>query len=273
MSEPKVEVDVVDAPPEAPETAPVVEEEGTEDVVTIGEPPPPAEPEEPAPAWVKELRKTNRDQARKIRDLEAQGKPAPTAPAAPTLPPKPTLEAHDYDEGKFEASLSSWFEQKRKVDEATSAAKARADDEVKSAQEKQKTYKTQAAALKVADFDDAEDVVVAHLSITQQQVLLQGSDAPHIVVYALGKDPAKLKELALIKDPVKFAFAISKLESQVQVTKRKPLTVPESSSPNGTARLSGSASDQLAKLEAEADKTGDRSKVVAFKRSQKAKGK
>ena len=270
MFEPEAEgsVDVV----EVEEVAPAANEPDEIVSVTIGEAPPPAETEEPAPAWVKEVRKTNREQAKKIRELEGQlAKPSP-APAAPTLQAKPTLEGHDYDEGKFEASLSSWFEQKRKVDEAERSAKAKADDEVKTAQERQKTYKTQAAALKVADFDDAEDNVVAHLSILQQQVLLQGSDAPHLVVYALGKDQAKLKELAAITDTVKFAFALAKLESQVKVTKRSPTTAPESSSPNGTARLSGSASTQLAKLEAEADKTGDRSKVVAFKRSQKAKG-
>ena len=270
MTEPEAEGIVDDVKTE--ETAQAEPEAEEIVAISIGEPPPQAEPEEPAPAWVKEVRKTNREQAKKIRELESQLAKPSTTLAVPTLPAKPTLEGHDYDEGKFEASLSNWFEQKRKVDEAHAKAKAKEDDEVKTAQERQKSYKQQAAALKVADFDDAEDNVVASLSMLQQQVLLQGSDAPHLVVYALGRDQAKLKELAAINDPVKFAFALAKLESQVKVTKRSPLTAPESSSPSGTARVSGAVSDQLARLEADAAKTGDRSKVVAFKRSQKAKG-
>jgi hypothetical protein len=270
MNEPEAEGSVDDVKTE--ETAQAETEVEEIVAVSIGEPPPQAEPEESAPAWVKEVRKTNREQARKIRELESQLKAPQTQAAVPVLPKKPTLESHDYDEVKFESALSEWFDAKRKVDEAERSAKAKADDEAKTVQERHKAYKQQAAALKVEDFDDAEDNVANSLTLLQQQVLLQGSDSPHLVVYALGKDPAKLKELATIKDPVKFAFAISKLETQVQVTKRKPSTSPESPSPSGTARVSGAVSDQLARLEADAAKTGDRSKVVAFKRSQKAKG-
>ena len=41
-------------------------------VVSIGEEAPPAEEEVRAPEWVRELRKTNREKERRIRELEAR---------------------------------------------------------------------------------------------------------------------------------------------------------------------------------------------------------
>jgi hypothetical protein len=271
MTTPEAEgsVDVV----EVEEAAPAAEEPDEIVSVTIGEAPPPESTEEPpAPAWVKEVRQKNREQARRIRELEDQAKAREPAPKVQALPPKPTLQDHDYDEAKFEASLAGWFEVKRKVDDDSAKAKAQADNLVKTAQERQATYKQNLSALKVDDADEAEDAVVQHLSIQQQDMLLEGTDAPHLVVLALGRNPAKLKELAEIKSPAKFAVALGKLESQVQVTtKRKPSTSPESSPSSGAAR-SGLADKTLERLEADAEKSGDRSKVQAYKRSKKAKG-
>ena len=269
MTTPEVEgsVDVV----EVEEAAPAAEEPEEIVSVTIGEAPPQAETEEPAPAWVKEVRQKNREQARRIRELEDAAKAREPAPKVQTLPPKPTLQDHDYDEAKFETSLAGWFDAKRKVDDDSAKAKTQADNLVKIAQERQASYKQNLSALKVDDADEAEDAVVQHLSIQQQDMLLEGTDAPHLVVLALGRNPAKLKELAEIKSPAKFAVALGKLESQVQVTKRKPSTSPESSPSSGAAR-SGLADKTLERLEADAEKSGDRSAVVAYKQKQKAKG-
>lgn len=257
---------------EAEETAPAVETEDEIVNVTIGEPPPPSETEEPAPAWVKEVRKENREKARRIRELEDQLRAKEPAPVVPTLPPKPSLKDHDYNEEAFESAFAGWTEQKRKADEASAKAKAEADKVITSAKERQADYRKQLAALKADDADEAEEAVVQHLSIAQQDMLLEGSDAPHLMVLALGRNPEKLKELASIKSPAKFAAALGKLETQVQITKRKPSTAPESSPSTGSTRSSGVVDNTLARLEADAQKTGDRSKIVAYKRSQKAKG-
>jgi len=52
------------------------------------------------------------------------------------------------------------------------------------------------------------------LDPVQQDIILQAAQNPALAVYALGKSKDKAKELASIKDPVKFAFALGKLENQ-----------------------------------------------------------
>ena len=147
MTEPEAEGIVDDVKTE--ETAQAEPEAEEIVAISIGEPPPQAEPEEPAPAWVKEVRKTNREQAKKIRELESQLKAPQAQAAVSVLPKKPTLESHDYDEVKFESALSEWFDVKRKVDDAERSAKAKADDETKTVQERHKNYKQQLRSLRL----------------------------------------------------------------------------------------------------------------------------
>jgi hypothetical protein len=125
------------------------------------------------------------------------------------------------------------------------------------------------AELRVKDYEDAEAVAQELFSITQQGVVLQGADNPALVIYALGKNPKKAKELSDIKDPVKFAFAVAKLEKELKVTNRKQAPAPERVV-TGTGRSSGAVDSQLERLREEAARTGNMSKVVAYKRQKKA---
>jgi hypothetical protein len=92
------------------------------------------------------------------------------------------------------------------------------------------------------------------------------------VVYALGKNPKRAKELAAITDPVRFATAAGKLEAQLKVTNRpKPPAPPRVVT--GSAPISGSVDSNLERLRAEAEKTGDMTKVLRYKQQLRAKGK
>jgi len=108
------------------------------------------------------------------------------------------------------------------------------------------------------------------LSVTQQGILLQGSDNSALLVYALGKNPKRAKELSEIKDPVKFAFAVSKLESQLKVTK-KTAPPPEKTPPSGGARSTGGSDEVLENLRAKAERTGDYTQILAYKRQLQSK--
>lgn len=255
-------------PDEDPPEDPPADEE--EVVITLGEDPPPSEEDENqrAPEWVRELRKTNREKDRRIRELEAQLKAPQAAETAADPGTKPTLDSCGYDEAKFEAELSAWHERKRKAEEQQTEQRRKAEAEQAAWQATLDAYGKEKSALKVKDFEDAEDVVKEHLSTTQQGVILHGAEKRAQLVYALGKSPSKLKELAAIADPVKFAFAIAKLETQLKVTPKKSAPLPErqlhGSSPGGAA-----VENQLERLRAEAAKTGDFSKVHAFKRQQR----
>jgi len=256
--------------PEATASAPETEED--EVMVTIGEEAPPPEEHAQAPEWVRELRKQHRQLQREKRDLEEKLKSVsqPTAERPIAVGKKPTLEEHDYDADKYETELAEWFERKRKADETEARARAAEVEANQAWQAKLDGYGKAKADLKVRDFEDAEAQVSETFSVTQQGVLLQGADNPALLVYALGKNPSKAKELASIKDPVKFAFAVAKLETQLKVQNRKAATPPEKTV-RGTGPVSGAVDSTLERLRAEAEKSGDFTKVMAYKRQQRAK--
>ena len=246
------------------------EGEGDDDVVvSIGEESPPQEEEQRAPEWVRELRKANREKERKIRELEAKLNATATETKPVALGPKPTLEACDYDSEEYEKKLADWYEDKRLHDAAEAEAQAQRDAEAKAWQDKLDSYAKARATLKVRDYEDAEAVALETFNVTQQGIVLQGSDNPALIIYALGKNTTKAKELASITDPVKFAFAVAKLETQLKVTNRKAAAAPERTITTGGGRISGSVDSTLDRLREEALKTGDMSKVMAYKRSKK----
>lgn len=246
------------------------EGEGEDDVVvSIGEESPPQEEEARAPEWVRELRKANREKERKIRELEAKLNAAPTETKPVALSKKPTLEDCDYDSEEYETKLAAWYEDKRRHDAAEAEAQAQRDAEAKAWQDKLDSYAKARASLKVRDYEDAEAVALETFNVTQQGIVLQGSDNPALIIYALGKNTSKAKELASITDPVKFAFAVAKLETQLKVTNRKAAAAPERTIATGGGRISGSVDSTLDRLREEALKTGDLSKVMAYKRGKK----
>ena len=245
--------------------------DGEDDVlVSIGEESPPQEEEVRAPAWVRELRKSNREKERKIRELEAQINTAATENKPVALGKKPSLEDCDYDSEEYENKLSAWYDDKRIHDASESEAVAQRDADAKAWQGKLNSYAKARASRKVHDYEDAEAVALEAFSITQQGIVIQGSDNPALIIYALGKNAVRAKELASITDPVKFAFAVAKLETQLKVTNRKAAASPERTISSGGGRISGSVDSTLDRLRDEALKTGDLSKVMAYKRSKKS---
>jgi hypothetical protein len=247
------------------------EDEDDEDevVISIGEESPPQDEEVRAPAWVRELRKSNREKERKIRELEAKLNTTATETKPVALVSKPTLESCDYDSDEYEQKLAEWYEHKREYDAAEANVAAQRDAESKAWQDKLDSYAKARASLKVRDYDEAEATALDTFDVTQQGIVLQGSDNPALLIYAIGKSAKRAKELAAITDPVKFAFAVAKLETQLKVTNRRATTAPERTITTSGGRVSGSIDSQLERLRAEALKTGDLSKVMEYKRRKK----
>lgn len=244
--------------------------------ITIGDESPPSEEEQRdqrAPAWVGELRKSKREADRRNRELTAEVerlKGAGQQPQPVTVGPKPTLEACGYDEAKYEADLTSWHDRKA----GAAAEEARKQE---AASQADKAWKAQLAhhsklksELKVRDFDEAEANVEDALSVTQRGLIVHGAENSAQIVYALGRNPKTLKDLAAITDPVKFAFAVARLETKLKVTPRTTAPLPERQI-RGNAPAQGSTDKRLERLEADAVKSGDRSKVIAYKRDLKTK--
>ena len=251
------------------QTETVADTEPAEDevVVQIGEEPPPPEEQARAPDWVRELRKSHRELQRRNRELEEKAKVV-AVEVKPQVGKKPTLEDLDYDAERYEAALSSWYDQKRRADEVEAKAREAAAAQDRAWQAKLDSYGKAKAELKVRDYEDAESIAQETFSVTQQGVMLQGAENPALVIYALGKNPTKAKELSSISDPVKFAFAVAKLEAQLKVTPRKAPPPPERAV-RGTAPVSGTVDSTLERLREEAARTGNMSKVMAYRRQQK----
>jgi hypothetical protein len=241
------------------------ESESDEVVVSIGEDAPPAEEEVRAPEWVRELRKTNREKERRIRELEAKLS-ATTTEIKPvvTLGPKPKLEDYDYDSDRYEQAIDQWHDRKREHDREAEQALQSEQQQQKAWQAKLDDYGKAKAELKVRDYEDAEETVQQILNVTQQGVLLNGCDNPALVVYALGKNPKKTAELAKLTDPVKFAFAVAKLEKELKVTNRRAAPAPERVV-SGTGRSSGAVDSTLERLREEAARTGNMTKVIQYR--------
>lgn len=255
--------------PDAPEPDAEAEAEGEEQIaVSFGDEAPEPEPEPaPEPNQLKQLRDQARVLLREKRELEeklrAKEAPSPEVP----LGAKPKLEDHDYDADKFELALQDWFEKKRQADEKAAKANAEARAKEEAWQAKLNEYGQAKAKLKVPDYEEAEERVQATFDITQQGVMIAGAENPALLVYALGKHLAKAKELAAIKDPVKFAFAVARLETQMKTTPRSRAAPPAPETPMRSTAPSRSASNAtLARLEAEADRTGNRTEVQRYKR-------
>lgn len=246
--------------------------EADEVVVTIGDTAPTQEEEEiaKAPEWVRELRKTNRELSRQNRELQKQAQDKGAAAQAVALGPKPTMADADidYDATKFEAALNKWNDQKRTADQRATDAQAAEKKAQDAWAVRLGEYGEAKTKLKVKDFGEAEAAATEVLSQVQQGIVVQGAENAALVIYALGKNPAKLKELGAITDPVKFAFAVAKLEKDLKLTTRKAPPPPEKVV-TGSAPKSGVVDSQLDRLRAEAEKTGDYSKVTAYQRQKR----
>ncbi len=248
-----------------------LENEPSETIVTIGDEPPPEE-EARAPDWVRDLRKKSREDKKRIRELEEQLNASKAPTTTITVGKKPTLEENDYDSEKYESELEKWYDRKRKSDEIA----ARIENEQNAAkaawQAKLDGYAKAKNELGIDDIDDAESAVMEAFNVTQQGIIIQGADNAALIVAAIGKNEAKLNELKSITDPVKFAFAIAKLEDKLKVIKRSAAPSPEKRVVSTGGKPSSSAlKNEGDRLLDEAQKTGNMDKYRAWSRQQRAK--
>lgn len=270
--------EVVETPPEGQDT----ETETEEHELSEGDPPEDELDEfsfgdEAAPAsagndsdLVRHLRKVNREQAERLSAIERGEIPAQPKPIERKA--KPTLEDCEYDADRFETELLAWNETERQATAAEAQVAERTQAEQARFAARLQAYGEGQKALKVRDFEAAEVAVLTGLSQVQQAVVIKAADDPAKLVYALGRHPEKLKTLSAIEDPIEFTKQLVKLEGTLKVT-RATRTPPDPDVPvRGSAPLAHGTDKTLERLEKEAERTGDRSAVIAHKRRLKAQG-
>ncbi|MES0444996.1 MAG: hypothetical protein ABUJ92_00485 [Desulfobacterales bacterium] len=250
------------------EVTEVEEEESDAMVVTIGDDEPEEQEEANAPAWVKEVRQKNRELNKELKELRRQTEVA-AQPGYIVVGKEPEMDDPDidYDTEEFKVKWAAWAERTRQAEAAADNVKAAQTAEAEAWQATSNTYieKRNEVKAKFTDYDDAEEVVRETLSNEQQSIIMHIASNSANVVLALGKNPAKAAQLAGIKDNLKFTAAIALLERDINMGKRKPASAPEKKV-SGSGTFSGTSTAKLERLEADADKTGDRTKLQAYKR-------
>lgn len=212
---------------------------------------------------VKKLRNEIRERDRKLAEA---AKPA----AKIEVGPKPDLwDDAEGDQDKYDALYDKW-----KSDKAEAAKQEAEASKTSAAQNEEHTaaldqYRARKIAMARPDFDDAEAAVIDSLDNVRQALIVHAAGDPAKVIYALGRSPGKLAELAGITNPIKFVAAIAKLEEKITMTPRRKAPNPDTPV-RGSAPIGQKDVDaEEARLEKEADRTNDRSKLVAYRRQKK----
>ena len=186
-------------------------------------------------------------------------------PAAPIdVGPRPTREEFDWDDEAYDTAVDAWNERK-----LTAQTQANEPNDLKAEAERDVQNMTVGlAALSYPDKDDVVPATMEMLTPEQQFIFATAAKDPAKLIYALGKNPTRMKALLEIKNPVKFITEVARTEMQMTVKNRKA-PQPEHIR-TGDARP-GSSDKTLAKLEAEAERTGDRTALIKYNKEKAAK--
>jgi hypothetical protein len=212
-----------------------------------------------------------RAELKRARDEAKEALQAAPKPEKIEVGPEPTMADCDYDEDEFKKRWTQWNERK----EAESSQQAQVTEaQRKQAEEweaEKKRYSDGKGSLGFKDMGEAEETVIGALGENLFGALILATDAPAKVTYALAKHPEKLAHLASLKDnAVKFVAAVAKLEGQLKMVKKRKAPDPEKIERGSGSTVTG-ADKHLEKLEKEAERTGDRTKVIAYKKKLNAK--
>lgn len=257
---------------EEPELA--SDEEADDDgsiLVTLGD----EESEDEGSQPLREVRKKNRELTKRIRELE---KLTTAQPEVPDVGPKPKLEDFEYDTEKFEGALAEWMARKSQADqqaekqrEAQQAAAQRAKQTADDLERKTTEYVNRAKDQGFRDFEEAQASFEDTLPEVVRSTIVDNAANPEIIVMALHQNPEiaeKFKSANNVRDAIKAAWELSKLEAKLKTAKPRTKPAPETTVKGG-ARAPKGPDRTLEKLEQEAERTGDRTKVLAYKRQLK----
>jgi hypothetical protein len=222
--------------------------------------------DEPAPGsgesdtgLVKHLRAEIRERDKRLAELS---KDRPKVEAGP----RPKLADFDYDEEAHEAAVDEWIARRAEQNAAETESAKSARIAREQWEREVQGHNTKVATLQFADAQEVVATATAALTDWQQAVVVKVADNSAQLLFGLGKHPAKLAELSAITDPLKMAAAVARLEGGLKVMPRRKVAEPEEVL-SGSASITHGTDKQLEKLEKEADRTGDRSKLREYRKS------
>jgi len=234
-----------------------------EDVVTFGDEP---EEDDAAPDLPKRLRTEIKERDRELAILRKQV--AETADLRKPQPievgEEPTMEGCDWDDDRFKAEWGAWKERSVRAE----LAPVQEDELAVQAKKDVERLQTGLATLTYPDAADVTAVSKSALTPQQEFSIATVAKDSATFMYALGKNPAKLRELTAETNPIRFIAAVARMEDSMRIGK-KAVAAPENI-PVGDA-MPKSADKEEAKLLAEAERTGNRTALLAYRRKKAGK--
>lgn len=232
------------------------------------------EPEEGGPdenKVIRKIRERNKELARENAELRR----TQTQQQAPQIDigPKPKMADFNYDEEAYEAAFDAWKDKKATADRVKAEQEASNEEFQREWQRDLANYDQKKTALAMEDYDEVIAPVRTRLTLAQQSVIVKTASDPAAFSYALGNSETRLAELAKIQDPFKFAAAVARMEGGIKVTKRRKTVAPDRPA-RGSARVAPAGADTTEqKLLKEAEDSGDRTKLIAYRKKKAAKAK
>jgi hypothetical protein len=211
-----------------------------------------------------EIRAKNRELA------EARKKAAPAPVEVGERPRYGDGSQWDFDEAKHEAAVDAWLERKLAAQQQTAQPQQNdtaAKFDQQSAAFTASETRLRADPVKARALDD----VGTALSPTQLATVtwVAGDKGPSVLL-AIARDPALFDRVVDIEDPILLAAEIGRLTAGAKTVAKPDIDKPVRGGKPGGAKTSGA---KLAKLEAEAEKTGDRTALIRYRKAQAQRGK
>jgi hypothetical protein len=228
-----------------------------------GEPP----TEEQETDLVKHLRRENRQLQKRVAEQSRSQQEEPIVVGA-----RPKLEDFDFDSEAHDKALDEYEERKEAKRQQDLRIEAAKDREAQTWRQVEQNYQAKRAALPYRDKDEVERQAFDVLTPAHQALIADIAPDPALFIYAAGKNPGRLTELAGydMSDPrqvVKLAAAVGRMGASLTMKKRAKPPAPQAVVRGGVARQG--SDKELERLEKEADKTGDRTALINYRRSLK----
>lgn len=183
---------------------------------------------------------------------------------------KPRMEDFEYDAEVFEVELEKWYEAREKIEQNNRSIRQREEIEKEKATKIVQKFLDEKQTLleKVQDYEVAEVVVTNTLSQVQLAAIVEAANSPATLIYALGKNPKKLKEMAEIENPAKFVYELAKMEGQMKVTSlsKSPIAPEKTIEVHGSSVPVGDVDKKLESLLSKARSTGNYDEYLKAKR-------
>ena len=194
----------------------------------------------------------------------------------------PTLADCGYDEGKFAEAMAQFVTEtavpsvfsKQLEQHQTQAQQEQAKIARSNALE---GHYQRADSLKVKDYDLAEEKAVELLGRDLVEDIAATADDSELLLYYLGKNPAKAEELKRVfaeKGPALGTYALGKIAAGLKTVPTGPKkSTPDPDKPvDGAGPAGGTWQQRLEKARARADKTGDLTEVIKLKKQAREAG-